>query len=177
MLQLVCFTSPPAAIALRALVLSQPASLIAAAMPPQLQEHPQLPHDNPHLQQQQQQQQQPPQQQQDQQQLLQVCVSRAEDPPGFQVLVTLPGCCLDDVRITAWDDGRLLLRVALHPAAAAAAAVPHDVQQDTGPHTHAHEAQVMERLVQLPGRIAASTAGALMTHNGQLYVRVNDASC
>jgi hypothetical protein len=138
------------------------------------------------------------QQQQDQQQQLQVCVSRAEDPPGFQVLVTLPGCCLEDVRIKAWDDGRLLLRTALQqPAATTAAAAAGNVhgafadpaaaaagvQPDAGPEMHPagvsntvwSDVQVIEKVVQLPGRIAANTARALMTHHGQLYVRMNDA--
>ncbi|KAF6262176.1 hypothetical protein COO60DRAFT_677318 [Scenedesmus sp. NREL 46B-D3] len=136
------------------------------------------------------QQQQP---QQDPQQLLQVAVSRAGDPAGYQVLVSLPGCCLKDVRIQAWDDGRLLLRASLHPAAAAGSArgapeadrtvhdpaatrVQHDaVASRVGKGAVAGLAvHAVERLVRLPARVAASTARALMTHHGQLYVRVND---
>jgi HSP20 family molecular chaperone IbpA len=144
--------------------------------------------------------QQQQQQQEDQQQLLQVSVSRAEEPPGFQLLVTLPGCCLEDVRIEAWDGGRLLIRAALQPAATGSAGATHGpaansaaatataAGQQLGDGQDAQEAsagdavaqagvggQVVERVVQLPGRIAASTAGALMTQHGQLYVRVNDA--
>jgi hypothetical protein len=166
------------------------------AMPLHEPQHRQLPVDAYHHQRQQQHEQQP-----DSQQLLQVCVSRAEEPPGFQLLVTLPGCCLEDVRIKAWDDGRLLIRAALQPAApdhdsaghtrgadsAAAAATAAGLQLGSrrdgkGVPDAAGDAsqadvgvQMVERLVQLPGRIAASSAGALMTHHGQLYVRVNDA--
>jgi hypothetical protein len=161
----------------------------------QLQEpqHCQLPSDSH--------QQQQHQQREDEQQLLQVSVSRAEDPPGFQLLVTLPGCCLEDVRIKAWDDGRLLIRAALQPAATGSAGSTHAFganpaaatanaaglqlgdtclnRQGASAEDAAQAAgvgvQTVERIVQLPGRIAASTAGALMTHHGQLYVRVNDA--
>jgi hypothetical protein len=128
-------------------------------------------------------------------------VSRAEDPPGFQLLVTLPGCCLEDVRIKTWDNGRLLIRAAQQPAATTSAANTHGSganpaaavadagglqlgsgclnRQGASAEDAAQQAgagvQMVERIVQLPGRIAASTAGALMTHHGQLYVRVHDA--
>jgi hypothetical protein len=76
------------------------------------------------------------------------------------VLCLMPGFMIDEVRIRAWDEGRLLIRAAPRDAQAAAL----------------WGVQPVERNIALPGRIRANSAQALMTLHGQLYVRVNDAA-
>lgn len=84
---------------------------------------------------------------------------RAEAPPGYEVLCLAPGFQLDEISVKCWDSGKLLIRATpKDPAMAAMWGVTP-----------------MEKVVQLPRAVQASSAQALLTLHGQLYLRVNDA--
>ncbi|KXZ44794.1 hypothetical protein GPECTOR_62g909 [Gonium pectorale] len=85
-------------------------------------------------------------------------VLRCGDPPGYEVFCLIPGYQLSEVSVRAFDCGKLVIRA--EPSDAGRAAL-----WGMTPICH---------LIQLPRRVRAVSAQALMTLHGQLYVRLND---
>jgi hypothetical protein len=77
----------------------------------------------------------------------------------------MPGYMIDEVKIRAWNEGKLLVRAAPKSPSAAAAG---------GGGGGGWGRRPVEKTILLPGPIDATSAQALMTVHGQLYVRIND---
>ena len=93
-------------------------------------------------------------------------VLRAPDgPPGYEVLLMLPGIMLDELSIKCFNSGHMLIE-----------ASPRDPA-----YCEVWGVRPCRRRLTLPGPVQADTAQALMTLHGQVYIRVNDpgvrASC
>ena len=75
-----------------------------------------------------------------------------------QIMSLVPGYQLEEVSVTAWNSGRLLIT-----------AMPRDPRAAT-----LWGIEPIRREIQLPRGVRADSAQALMTLHGQLYVRVDD---
>lgn len=94
--------------------------------------------------------------------LLHIQVSYVSDPPGFEILCLIPGFSIDQVKIRAWNDGRMMIKGAQDQDQAGS----HDLTVQDQDH------MTVTKVLQLPARIIAQSAQAVMTESGQLYVRV-----